>query len=309
MKTLTGIKPTGKLHMGNYFGAIKPLLEMDGDVYLFIADLHSLTVEHENLGKDVEHIAKALIAFSGKKKITIYKQSDFPQLTELFWILTNLTTIPQLELGHAFKDSDKKNIGILLYPVLMASDILLPDADIVPVGKDQEQHLEMSRELARKFNNRYGKFFKEPKAKLVVESESIIGTDGENKMSKSLNNTIPIFSDEEEIKKSIMSIKTDSTAQGSPCDPNNTVNELLKLVSSEEEMKEVQNKCKEGSITYKELKELLFERFIKYFSPAREKYNSLSASDVDKVLSSSYKEINKLFEDRLNEIRSLVNKS
>ena len=309
MKTLTGIKPTGKLHMGNYFGAIKPLLEMDGDVYLFIADLHSLTVEHENLGKDVEHIAKALIAFSGKKKITIYKQSDFPQLTELFWILTNLTTIPQLELGHAFKDSDKNNIGILLYPVLMASDILLPDADIVPVGKDQEQHLEMSRELARKFNNRYGKFFKEPKAKLVVESESIIGTDGENKMSKSLNNTIPIFSDEEEIKKSIMSIKTDSTAQGSPCDPNNTVNELLKLVSSEEEMKEVQNKCKEGSITYKELKELLFERFIKYFSPAREKYNSLSASDVDKVLSSSYKEINKLFEDRLNEIRSLVNKS
>ena len=309
MKTLTGIKPTGKLHMGNYFGAIKPLLEMDGDVYLFIADLHSLTVEHETLGKDVEHIAKALIAFSGKKKITIYKQSDFPQLTELFWILTNLTTIPQLELGHAFKDSDKKNIGILLYPVLMASDILLPDADIVPVGKDQEQHLEMSRELARKFNNRYGKFFKEPKAKLVVESESIIGTDGENKMSKSLNNTIPIFSDEEEIKKSIMSIKTDSTAQGSPCDPNNTVNELLKLVSSEEEMKEVQNKCKEGSITYKELKELLFERFIKYFSPAREKYNSLSASDVDKVLSSSYKEINKLFEDRLNEIRSLVNKS
>ena len=309
MKTLTGIKPTGKLHMGNYFGAIKPLLEMDGDVYLFIADLHSLTVEHENLGKDVEHIAKALIAFSGKKKITIYKQSDFPQLTELFWILTNLTTIPQLELGHAFKDSDKKNIGILLYPVLMASDILLPDADIVPVGKDQEQHLEMSRELARKFNNRYGKFFKEPKAKLVVESESIIGTDGENKMSKSLNNTIPIFSDEEEIRKSIMSIKTDSTAQGSPCDPNNTVNELLKLVSSEEEMKEVQNKCKEGSITYKELKELLFERFIKYFSPAREKYNSLSASDVDKVLSSSYKEINKLFEDRLNEIRSLVNKS
>ena len=309
MKTLTGIKPTGKLHMGNYFGAIKPLLEMDGDVYLFIADLHSLTVEHETLGKDVEHIAKALIAFSGKKKITIYKQSDFPQLTELFWILTNLTTIPQLELGHAFKDSDKKNIGILLYPVLMASDILLPDADIVPVGKDQEQHLEMSRELARKFNNRYGKFFKEPKAKLVVESESIIGTDGENKMSKSLNNTIPIFSDEEEIRKSIMSIKTDSTAQGSPCDPNNTVNELLKLVSSEEEMKEVQNKCKEGSITYKELKELLFERFIKYFSPAREKYNSLSASDVDKVLSSSYKEINKLFEDRLNEIRSLVNKS
>ena len=309
MKTLTGIKPTGKLHMGNYFGAIKPLLEMDGEVYLFIADLHSLTVEHENLGKDVEHIAKALIAFSGKKKITIYKQSDFPQLTELFWILTNLTTIPQLELGHAFKDSDKKNIGILLYPVLMASDILLPDADIVPVGKDQEQHLEMSRELARKFNNRYGKFFKEPKAKLVVESESIIGTDGENKMSKSLNNTIPIFSDEEEIRKSIMSIKTDSTAQGSPCDPNNTVNELLKLVSSEEEMKEVQNKCKEGSITYKELKELLFERFIKYFSPAREKYNSLSASDVDKVLSSSYKEINKLFEDRLNEIRSLVNKS
>ena len=309
MKTLTGIKPTGKLHMGNYFGAIKPLLEMDGDVYLFIADLHSLTVEHENLGKDVEHIAKALIAFSGKKKITIYKQSDFPQLTELFWILTNLTTIPQLELGHAFKDSDKNNIGILLYPVLMASDILLPDADIVPVGKDQEQHLEMSRELARKFNNRYGKFFKEPKAKLVVESESIIGTDGENKMSKSLNNTIPIFSDEEEIRKSIMSIKTDSTAQGSPCDPNNTVNELLKLVSSEEEMKEVQNKCKEGSITYKELKELLFERFIKYFSPAREKYNSLSASDVDKVLSSSYKEINKLFEDRLNEIRSLVNKS
>ena len=309
MKTLTGIKPTGKLHMGNYFGAIKPLLEMDGDVYLFIADLHSLTIEHENLGKDVEHIAKALIAFSCKKKITIYKQSDFPQLTELFWILTNLTTIPQLELGHAFKDSDKKNIGILLYPVLMASDILLPDADIVPVGKDQEQHLEMSRELARKFNNRYGKFFKEPKAKLVVESESIIGTDGENKMSKSLNNTIPIFSDEEEIRKSIMSIKTDSTAQGSPCDPNNTVNELLKLVSSEEEMKEVQNKCKEGSITYKELKELLFERFIKYFSPAREKYNSLSASDVDKVLSSSYKEINKLFEDRLNEIRSLVNKS
>ena len=309
MKTLTGIKPTGKLHMGNYFGAIKPLLDMDGDVYLFIADLHSLTVEHENLGKDVEHIAKALIAFSGKKKITIYKQSDFPQLTELFWILTNLTTIPQLELGHAFKDSDKKNIGVLLYPVLMASDILLPDADIVPVGKDQEQHLEMSRELARKFNNRYGKFFKEPKAKLVVESESIIGTDGENKMSKSLNNTIPIFSDEEEIRKSIMSIKTDSTAQGSPCDPNNTVNELLKLVSSEEEMKEVQNKCKEGSITYKELKELLFERFIKYFSPAREKYNSLSASDVDKVLSSSYKEINKLFEDRLNEIRSLVNKS
>ena len=232
-RIFTGLKPTGALHLGNYFGSIRQMLDLqdEGEMFFFIADLHALTnlsddqrYSDEERRQNTNHLLCASIALGiDPKKSVVYRQSDFPQITELAWIFSCLLRHNFLTIGHAYKDAiqsrQELSLGVFLYPVLMAADILIANADVVPVGKDQAQHLELTREIARKFNYIARKeYFKEPEERIQKETGVIPGIDGE-KMSKSKGNTLPIFDNEEMLCKKIMSIVTDSTPQGQPIKP------------------------------------------------------------------------------------------
>ena len=292
MRTLTGITPSGTLHIGNYFGAMRPAIEAQtrGDCYYFIANYHSMTsvtdaVERRThtLGIAIDWLACGL----DPKTSVFWRQSDVPEVCELTWLIGSLTPMGLLERAHSYKDKTAKgispNFGLFAYPVLMAADILLFDTDRVPVGRDQRQHLEMTRDIAIKFNETYGQTLVVPEAEIREEVAVIPGLDGQ-KMSKSYGNTIEIFGDEKALRKKIMGIKMDSRSPAEPkpdADQNLAV-QLLKHFAPAEAAQEIEDRLRAGGLGYGDLKKALFEHYWNYFSAARARRAEL-ASNLDYV--------------------------
>lgn len=281
---LTGLQPSGDLHIGNYFGAIKPFLDTYGeyDSFLMLADYHSLTSlrDPEALRTYVLNNARSYLAAGlDPEQGTMFRQSDVPEHTELAWIFDCVVTVPFLMQAHAYKDKVAKgleaNAGLFTYPMLMAADILLYNADVIPVGEDQRQHIEYAREAATKFNLAFGEQFTKPK-ELILPSVGVVpGTDGA-KMSKSYGNTIPLFASRDELAKAVMSIVTDSSG-GRP----ENVYAIHKLIKDEEELDAL---YAEHEGQYKVLKEALIADLDTFLAPMREKYESISDEEVARVL-------------------------
>lgn len=283
-RLLTGLQPSGRLHIGNYFGALKPFTDIadEYESFLMIADYHSLTSKGspEELRENIFEIVRAYLAIGvDPEKVTIFQQSAVQEHTELAWIFDCLVTVPFLMQGHAYKDKTARgleaNAGLFTYPMLQAADILLYDADVVPVGEDQRQHIEYAREAAVKFRNAYGDVFKEPQELILKNVGVVPGTDGQ-KMSKSYKNTIPLFGTSDEIRKAVMSIVTDSSS-----DIPTNVHAIHHLYRTEEEIKALYT---EHAGQYKKLKEALIEDIEAHIAPMREKYESISNGDVIEVL-------------------------
>lgn len=284
-RSLSGIQPSGILHLGNYFGAMKQFIENQDkyEGFYFVADYHSLTslTDPASLRDNSYNIVLDYLALGlDPEKSTIFLQSDVPEHTELMWLLSNITPVGLLERGHSYKDKVAKgifpNAGLLTYPILMAADILIYDTDIVPVGKDQKQHLEMARDIAMKFNQQYNvELFKLPEP-LIMESLAVVpGTDGQ-KMSKSYGNTINMFAPKKELKKQVMSIVTDSTPLEEPKNPDNNITELYKLFATPEKVQEMREKFMAGNYGYGHAKNELLEAILEYFAEARERREKLA---------------------------------
>ncbi len=280
---LSGVQPSGKPHIGNYFGAIKQFVDLqkEHNGYVFIADYHALHSlrNPKEMNENIKNVLLDYLALGlDPKKVTFFKQSDIGEHTELAWIFDTITTMPYLMRAHAFKDAQAKNkeidVGTFNYPVLMAADILLYSPDIVPVGADQKQHVEIARDIAEKFNNTYGETFKLPEPMIMKDVAVVLGTDGK-KMSKSYNNTIPLFAEYEEIKKCVMSIVTDSSV-GIP----KNVYAIHNLFRPASELLPIYE-SKSGK--YKELKEMLIEDLEKFIAPLREKRKEF-AKDIPGAL-------------------------
>jgi len=283
-RVLTGIQSSGRQHLGNILGAILPAIEMSNDpkneAYLFIADLHSLTTVKDAKQRKDNLIATAaawLACGLNPNKVVFYAQSYLPECTELTWYLNCFTPYPMLANAHSFKDKSNNlsdvNAGLFDYPVLMASDILLYDADIVPVGKDQKQHLEITRDLASSFNHQYGDTFVLPESKISESVMTIPGTDG-RKMSKSYGNVVDVFLPKKQLKKQIMGIQTDSTPLEDPKDPNTcNVFALYKLLATDEQAKQLAEKYRGGNFGYGHAKTALLELILEEFVSAREKFD------------------------------------
>ena len=268
---LSGIQPSGKPHIGNYFGMMKQLVDMQDEynVYALIVDYHAMksVQSPKEMKENIKDVLLDFLAIGlNPKKVILFKQSDVSEHTELCWIFDTITTMPYLMRAHAFKDAEAKNkeidVGTFNYPMLMAADILLYSTDIVPVGADQKQHIEIARDTAEKFNHTFGETFKLPEAKIIKDLAVVPGTDG-RKMSKSYNNTIPLFAEYEEIKKTVMSIVTDS-GEGIP----KNVYAIHNLLRPASELLPIYE-SKAGK--YKELKELLIEDLEKFIAPLRER--------------------------------------
>ena len=281
MRILSGIQPTGALHLGNYFGMMKPAIELQdqGEAFYFIADYHSMTslFDPELRRQYTLRVALDFLACGlDPEKTVFFRQSDIPEVTELTWILSTVTPMGLLERAHSYKDKIAKGIspshGLFSYPVLMAADILLYDSNLVPVGKDQKQHLEMTRDIAVKFNERYGKTFILPEPLIREETAVVPGIDGQ-KMSKSYGNTIEIFGDEKVLRKKIMSIVMDSRSveEPKPDADQNIAIRLLRLVAPPEVAKEHEERLRAGGYGYAELKKNLFQYFWDYFAEARKR--------------------------------------
>ncbi len=289
---LSGIQATGKIHIGNYFGAMKQFVDLQNEyeTYIFIADLHALiSVQNgEELKQNILNVVIDYLAIGlDPEKVVIYKQSDIIAHTELAWIFNCITTVPYLMRAHAYKDATAKNtepsVGVFDYPILMAADILLYSPDVVPVGQDQKQHLEITRDTAEKFNRIFGETFKLPEAHILENVAVIPGTDG-RKMSKSYKNTIPLFASDEEIKKAVMSIPTDSKGIDEPKDiEKDTVFALHKLFTTGSEFEELKNRYTKGGIGYKESKDMLVKNISAFIAPLREKRAEI-AKDKNYVL-------------------------
>ncbi len=283
-RVLSGIQPSGDLHIGNYFGAIKQhiALQENNDCFYFIANYHALTSinDREKLEKATLEVALDYLALGlDPEKATLFVQSDVPEVTELAWFLSCVTPMGLLERAHSYKDKISKGIspnhGLFAYPVLMAADILIYDSELVPVGKDQKQHLEMTRDMAIKFNNTFGETLVLPEELIMPEVAVVPGIDGQ-KMSKSYGNTIEIFAPEKVLKKKIMSIVTDSTPLDAPKDPDsNNVYMLYKLFATKEEGEEMRRKFLAGGYGYGEAKKELLEKMLTYFGPARKRREEL----------------------------------
>ena len=284
---LSGIQPSGLPHVGNYFGALKQWVDMQDqfEIHLMIANYHALTTitDAKVLHQNTFNTALDLLAIGlDPQKVILFRQSDVPEHTELTWIFNCLVTIPWLERAHAFKDKTAKgleaNVGLFDYPVLMAADILLYDTDIVPVGKDQKQHVEMAREIAGKFNNLYGEAFKLPGEFIKEDVATVPGLDGQ-KMSKSYKNTIPLFASDEELEKAVMSIVTDSSG-----DFPEHVFAIHKLFRTESELRPI---YEERKGKYGDLKKMLLADVISFVSPMRARREELAKNPeaIEKILS------------------------
>jgi tryptophanyl-tRNA synthetase len=324
-KTLvSGIKPTGKLHIGNYFGAIRQFVEMSNDheSFVFIADLHALTSVHDpaELNQNILDVAIDYLALGlDPKKSTIFLQSAVPAHAELGWIFNCITTMPYLMRAHAFKDAEAKNkeinVGIFGYPLLMAADILLYSPDVVPVGNDQKQHVEIARDTAQKFEIAFGEgavgTFKLPEALIINDVGVVPGTDGQ-KMSKSYNNTIGIFATDEEIKTAVMKIPTDSKGVSDPKDPETCkVFALHKLFATESELTDLRARYTnggEGGIGYKESKEILIASISRFISPLREKRTEIAKNPkaVVKILSEGSARAREVSEIKMDQVRRAI---
>ena len=287
MRILTGIQPSGIPHIGNYFGAMRQVCELQskGESFLFIADYHSLTTnpKAEDLRSRVINLALDFIACGvDLDKTFFFRQSSVPEVCELAWILNNVTPVGLLERAHSYKDKIAKgfapNNGLFSYPVLMAADILLYRANLVPVGKDQKQHLEITRDIAIKFNNEFGEILTIPEEYIPDQVAIVPGIDGQ-KMSKSYNNIIPIFGKEKEIKKQVMSIVTDCKGLEEAKDPENcNVVALFKLFASDAEVEEMKAKYRAGNYGYGHAKKELFDKMWSYFEPMRKRREELAAN-------------------------------
>ena len=292
-KILTGIQSTGTPHLGNILGAIIPAIDManssNEESYLFIANMHSLTqIKDLNiLNENTFSTAATWLSFGlDPKKSCFFRQSDVPEVTELAWYLSCFFPYQRLKLAHSFKDKADNlkdvNSGLFSYPMLMSADILMYDANIVPVGKDQLQHLEMTRDVATRFNNLMGDTFVIPEAKIQNDTKYIIGTDGE-KMSKSKSNIIDIFQDDKKLRKQIMKIQTQSLSVEEPKDPDQcNVFKLFKVIASDEDAKKLHSRYTNGGMGYGEAKELLYNHILSRFSKNRELFFELN-SNRDKV--------------------------
>jgi tryptophanyl-tRNA synthetase len=296
MRILSGIQPSGTLHLGNYFGMMKPAIDLQekGEAFYFIANYHSMTSVYDatERRKNTLNVALDFLACGLDPKRTVFfRQSDVPEVTELTWILGSVTPMGLLERCTSYKDKVAKgiafNFGLFAYPVLMASDILIYDSNLVPVGQDQKQHVEVTRDIAIKFNEQYGQTFVVPEAQIRSEVAKVPGIDGE-KMSKSYGNTIEIFGDEKGLRKKIMGIKMDSRSPQEPkpdADQNLAV-QLLKLVAPAEVATDYQERLRAGGLGYGDLKKTLFENYWNHFAAARTKRAELAANlgFVEKVL-------------------------
>ena len=283
-RILTGVQSTGTPHLGNLLGAVLPAIAManqpENESFLFIADLHSLTQikDGDLLREHTFNTAAAWLACGlDTDKTVFYKQSDVSQVTELNWYLSCFFPYQRLTLAHSFKDKTDHlsdvNAGLFSYPMLMAADILLYDAEIVPVGKDQLQHLEMTRDVAARFNNQQGETFVLPKAQIQKDAQIIPGTDGQ-KMSKSKNNTINVFLPEKKLRKQIMGIQTDSTPLENPKDPDTcTVFALYSLLGTEQQISDLRTLYSAGGMGYGHAKQALFELILDSFVEARTKFD------------------------------------
>jgi tryptophanyl-tRNA synthetase len=292
MRILTGIQPSGTLHIGNYFGAMKPAVELQekGEAFYFIADYHSMTslTDANERRKNTLDVALDFLACGlDPKRSVFWRQSDLPEVCELSWILGTLTPMGLLERAHSYKDKTAKgispNFGLFAYPVLMAADILLYNANLVPVGKDQKQHLEMTRDIAVKFNQTYGECFVVPDPVIRDEVATVPGLDGQ-KMSKSYGNTIDLFGDEKATRKKIMGIVMDSRtpAEPKPDADKNLAIQLLKLVAPAEVSTDFENRLRAGGLGYGDLKKALFEHYWNTFAAARTRRAEL-AGNLDYV--------------------------
>ncbi len=295
MRILSGIQPSGKLHIGNYFGMMQPAIELqnEGDAFLFIANYHALTTvsDPDKLREDTIDVATTFLACGlNPEKAVFYRQSDVPEVNELAWLLSTVTPMGLLERCHSYKDKTAKGIAanhaLFAYPVLMAADILAVQSTTVPVGKDQKQHVEVTRDIAIKFNNLYGEIFTIPEPVIRSNVATVPGIDGQ-KMSKSYNNHIEIFGEEKATRKKIMRIVTDSADLEDPKDPDKcNIMALYRLFATEDEVKELEEKYRAGGYGYGSAKKQLFDALWQYFEPFRNKKIELenNLDYVEKVL-------------------------
>ncbi len=280
MRILSGIQSTGRPHLGNYFGMMQPAIALQdkGEAYYFIADYHSLTTVHDpqalrqySLDLAVDFLACGL----DPAKAVFFRQSDVPEVTELAWILSTFTPMPMLENCHSYKDKTARGFipshGLFAYPVLMAADILIYDSDAVPVGRDQVQHIEVTRDIAKKLNATWGDILKLPTAVVQENTAAVPGTDGQ-KMSKSYGNVLSIFEEEKALKKKVMSIQTDSTpVEGSKNPDDSYIMKLYRLVATVDEITLMEEQHRAGGIGYGDFKKRLFEKLWEHFAPQRQR--------------------------------------
>ncbi|WP_445749051.1 tryptophan--tRNA ligase [Polaribacter sp.] len=318
-RILTGVQSTGTPHLGNLLGAILPAINMannpKNESFLFIADMHSLTQikDGKQLRENTYSTAATWLACGlDINKTVFYRQSDIPQVTELSWYLSCFFPYQRLTLAHSFKDKADRladvNSGLFTYPMLMAADILLYDAEIVPVGKDQLQHLEMTRDVASRFNNLIGETLIIPEAKIQDDTKLVPGTDGE-KMSKSRENTINIFLPDKQLRKQIMSIQTDSTPLEEPKNTeNDTIFALYKLLASEKQVQEMKANYEAGNYGYGHAKQALYELIIDKFSVIRERYNHFIThkDEIDAALEIGAKKATIVANEVLKRVREKI---
>jgi len=318
MKTLvSGVQASGKLHIGNYFGAMRQFTEFQDThkSFVFIANYHALTTIHDKdtlkkntIDAAIDHLAVGI----NPEKVIFFKQTEIPELHELTWIFNCLITVPFLSRANSYKDKIAKGIeasvGLFDYPVLMASDILLPGADIVPVGQDQKQHVEYARDIAEKFNNIFGETFTLPEAYIPKTVAIVPGTDGQ-KMSKSYGNTIPLFGTDEEVQKAIMGIVTDSKSPEEKKNPEeDTIFSLHKLLTPESKLIEIKKGYEDGGLSYAESKKLLLESFHLMFDDMRKRRNELARNptSVEEILADGGKKAREHAQERMAIIRERV---
>jgi tryptophanyl-tRNA synthetase len=317
MRILSGIQPSGILHIGNYFGMMRPAiaLQAEGEAFYFIANYHALTSlrDPHALRENSRRVALDFLACGlDPERASLFMQSDVPQVAELAWILSTVTPTGLLERAHSYKDKLARGMpasaGLFNYPVLMAADILIYDSDVVPVGKDQKQHIEITRDLAVKMNETFGEIFKLPEPRIHAATETVLGLDGQ-KMSKSYGNTIDIFGDEKETRKRVMSIVTDSTPVEAPKDPaTSTIFQLYSLFASKDEVAEMRERFKKGGTGYGDFKKQVFEKLWEYFAPMRKRREEILAdkSYIDNVLSRGAERANEVADQVMTRVRSAV---
>src|SRR5213595_3563056 len=317
MRILSGIQPSGVLHIGNYFGMMKPAiaLQAEGEAFYFIANYHALTSvrDPDVLRENSRRVAVDFLACGlDPERAALFLQSAVPQVTELTWILSTIAPMGLLERAHSYKDKLARGLsataGLFNYPVLMAADILIYDSDVVPVGKDQKQHIEITRDLAVKMNETFGQLFKMPEPRIQAATETVPGIDGQ-KMSKSYGNNIDIFGDEKEMRKRVMSIVTDSVAVDAPKDPaTSTIFKLYSLVASKDEIAEMRERFVKGGTGYGDFKKQLFEKLWEYFAPMRKRREEIlkDKSYIDNVLVHGATRANEIANQVMDRVRKAV---
>src|SRR5213082_3948972 len=323
MRILSGIQPSGALHIGNYFGMMRPAvaLQAEGEALYFVADYHALSSlrDPQALRANSRRVALDFLACGlDPERATLFRHSDVPQVTELAWILSTVAPMGLFERAHSYKDKLARGmaatVGLFSYPVLMAADILIYDSDVVPVGKDQKQHIEMTRDLAVKMNEIFGQskgdgqIFKLPEARIQPATETVPGIDGQ-KMSKSYGNNIDIFGDEKETRKRLMSIVTDSTPIEAPKDlERSTIVELSSLFASKDELADMRERFKKGGTGYGDFKKELFEKLWEYFAPMRKRREEIlrDKSYIDNVLARGAKHANEIANQVMQRVRAAV---